>query len=56
MSWSEKTEKAFELAGKVPQEIHALVMMGTGILLCLVGHKDIGEPLLTGGALIWKKN
>ncbi len=56
LSWVEKTEAVFELLGKIPADIHAIGLLVVGVVLSICGHKDIGEPLITSAAFIFKGN
>jgi hypothetical protein len=52
--WIAKTERVFELLGKIPADIHAIVLVAAGVLLCICNRKEEGQSLIVGGAAIFK--
>jgi len=57
MSWDEridKIQKVVDLAIKA--DIHAILMVGLGALMCLHGNKDEGQLVIGAGLAVFKGN
>jgi hypothetical protein len=57
MSWDEKLDKIQKFVDlAIRADIHAILMVGLGALMCLHGNKDEGQLVIGAGLAVFKGN
>lgn len=47
-------ERLINAANSIGDHVHALIIVGGGATVALLGHKDTGEALVAAGLAMWK--